>query len=128
MFIPSILSQGSPEQQAKWLPMCYKLQIIGTYAQTEIGHGTFVRGLETVAVHDPTSNSFIIHSPTLTATKWWPGGLGKTATHAIVMARLFTQGKERGVHGFIVQIRDLETHLPKPGVEIGDIGPKLVGS
>lgn len=37
------------------------------------------------------TEEFVIHSPTLTSTKWWPGGLGKTSTHAIVMARLFTQ-------------------------------------
>ncbi|EFJ46884.1 hypothetical protein VOLCADRAFT_92640 [Volvox carteri f. nagariensis] len=58
MFIPSILSQGSPEQQAKWMPLCMGLRlgihnrIIGTYAQTELGHGTFVRGLETTATYD----------------------------------------------------------------------------
>lgn len=53
MFIPTIMSQGSPEQQAKWLPLCMSLQVIGTYAQTELGHGTFVRGLETTATYDP---------------------------------------------------------------------------
>ena len=70
--------------------------MIGTYAQTELGHGTFLRGLETTATYDPSTQEFIIHSPTLTATKWWPGGLGKTSSHAVVMARLFTQGKEYG--------------------------------
>ena len=74
MFIPALMSQGSPEQQAKWLPMAQKLEIIGTYAQTELGHGTFVRGLETTATYDPETEHFIIHSPTLTSTKWWPGG------------------------------------------------------
>jgi hypothetical protein len=53
MFIPTILSQGSPEQQAKWMPLCMSLQIIGTYAQTELGHGTYLRGLETTATYDP---------------------------------------------------------------------------
>jgi len=130
MFIPSILSQGTMEQQEKWLPACYNLDIIGTYAQTELGHGTFLRGLETVAVYDPRTLSFIIHSPTLTSTKWWPGGLGKTATHAIVMARLITRskdGKDRdyGPHAFVVQLRDLQSHLPLPGVEVGDIGSKM---
>ncbi|GFH25621.1 acyl-coenzyme A oxidase, partial [Haematococcus lacustris] len=33
MFIPSIRSQGTPEQQAHWLPLCVNLSIIGTYAQ-----------------------------------------------------------------------------------------------
>lgn len=68
-------------------------QVIGTYAQTELGHGTFVRGLETVAAYDEASRQFVIHTPTLTAVKWWPGGLGKTATHVICMARLFLKGK-----------------------------------
>ena len=53
-------------------------------------------------------------------------GLGKTATHAIVMARLFLAGKDHGPHAFIVQIRALKTHLPLPGIEVGDIGPKCV--
>lgn len=75
MFIPALMSQASPEQQAKWLPMAQKLEIIGTYAQTELGHGTFVRGLETTATYDPETEHFIIHSPTLTSTKWWPGGV-----------------------------------------------------
>ena len=125
MFIPSLLSQGSPEQQAKWLPMANRLQVIGTYAQTELGHGTFVRGLETVAAYDPQSAQFVVHSPTLTSTKWWPGGLGKTATHVILMARLVVAGRDHGPHSFVVQIRDLETHLPLPGIVVGDIGPKM---
>ncbi|GLI67460.1 hypothetical protein VaNZ11_011657 [Volvox africanus] len=131
MFIPSIVSQGSPEQQAKWMPLCMDLRIIGTYAQTELGHGTFVRGLETTATYDRETGEFVLHSPTLTATKWWPGGLGKTATHAVVMARLmmpYEQGagvRDLGPHGFIAQLRHLDTHLPLPGVTIGDIGPKV---
>ncbi len=56
-------------------------QIIGTYAQTELGHGTFVRGLQTVAVYDEAAREFVVHSPSLESIKWWPGGLGKTATH-----------------------------------------------
>lgn len=125
MFIPTLLSQASPDQQAEWLPRALNMQLVGTYAQTELGHGTYVRGLETVAVFDPASDAFILHTPTLSATKWWPGGLGKTATHAVVMARLFSGGADRGPHAFIVQVRDLETHLPLPGISVGDIGDKF---
>ncbi len=69
MFIPTLQSQGTPEQQAYWLDLALNLKIIGTYAQTELGHGTYVRGLETVAVYDPQHQQFVIHSPTLTSTK-----------------------------------------------------------
>ena len=73
MFTPTIKLQGSPEQQAYWLPLCESGTIIGTYAQTELGHGTFVRGLETTATFDPKTDEFIVHSPTVTSTKFWPG-------------------------------------------------------
>ena len=73
MFVPTIKLQGSPEQQAYWLPLCERGMIIGTYAQTELGHGTFVRGLETTATFDPKTDEFIVHSPTTTSTKFWPG-------------------------------------------------------
>lgn len=125
MFIPTIQGQGDEEQRKHWLPMCTKLQIIGTYAQTELGHGTYIRGLETTATYDAEKEHFIIHSPTLTATKWWPGGMGKTSTHAVVMARLITHGRDRGPHAFVVQIRRNEDHQTMPGVTAGDIGPKM---
>lgn len=74
MFIPTIMGQGTPEQQKKWLEKSLRCEIIGTYAQTELGHGTFVRGLETTATYDENTKEFILNSPTLTALKWWPGG------------------------------------------------------
>ncbi|CAH9117963.1 unnamed protein product [Cuscuta epithymum] len=125
MFVPAIKGSGTEEQQKKWLPLAYKMQIIGCYAQTELGHGSNVQGLETTATFDPQTDEFIIHSPTLTSSKWWPGGLGKIATHAIVYARLITEGKDHGVHGFIVQLRSLEDHSPLPDITVGDIGMKF---
>lgn len=51
--------------------------------------------------------------------------MGKTANHCIVVAQLYTKGVCHGVHPFIVQIRDLETHMPLPGIKVGEIGPKM---
>ncbi|CAK9173271.1 unnamed protein product [Ilex paraguariensis] len=125
MFIPAIKGQGTEEQQQKWLPLAYKMQIIGCYAQTELGHGSNVQGLETTATFDAQTDEFIIHSPTLTSSKWWPGGLGKVSTHAVVYARLILDGEDHGIHGFLVQLRSLDDHSPLPGITIGDIGMKF---
>ena len=38
--------------------------------------GTYLRGLETTATYDPKSQEFVVHSPTQTSIKWWPGGRG----------------------------------------------------
>ncbi|XP_010538409.1 PREDICTED: peroxisomal acyl-coenzyme A oxidase 1-like [Tarenaya hassleriana] len=125
MFVPAIKGQGTEEQQKKWLTMANRMEIIGCYAQTELGHGSNVQGLETTATFDPKSDEFVIHSPTLTSAKWWPGGLGKVSTHAVVYARLITDGEDYGIHGFIVQLRSLDDHSPLPGITVGDIGTKF---
>lgn len=125
MFMPTLMGQGTLEQQALWLGRAWNNEIIGTYAQTELGHGTFIRGLETTATYDPKTQEFVIHSPTLTSYKWWPGGLGHTANHAVVVAQLYSKGTCYGIHPFIVQIRDEETHQPLPGIKVGEIGTKL---
>lgn len=90
-----------------------------------MGHGSNVRGLETTATYQPETQTFVFNSPTLTSSKWWIGGLGVAANHAIVMARLISQGKDHGPHPFAVQIRNLENHEPLEGVIVGDIGPKF---
>lgn len=125
VFQKTIRSLGSEEQIAKWDPLCSKFQILGTYAQTEMGHGTYLQGLETEATYDAATQEFVVHSPTMTAIKWWPGDLGRSATHALVQAQLICSGARQGMHAFIVPIRSLDDHSPLPGITIGDIGPKM---
>src|SRR5262245_14100359 len=125
--------------QGKWLSPALNKEILGCYAQTEMGHGTAqcaclfrcrrmclllvggwsaviaagrapvrcprigvflraamcllryaagsnVQGLETLAHFDPATDEIVLHSPTVTSLKWWPGGLGCVATHALVFA------------------------------------------
>ncbi|CAD6950486.1 unnamed protein product [Tilletia caries] len=85
-----------------------------------------VAGLETTATFDKASA--IIHSSTLTSTKWWAGGLGTTATHAVVQAQLILDGKGIGPHLFFVPLRSVETGQLFEGVHAGDIGPKAYGA
>ncbi|GFF24154.1 putative peroxisomal acyl-coenzyme A oxidase 1.2 [Aspergillus udagawae] len=125
MFLVTLREQSTPEQKKLFLEPAEKYQIIGCYAQTELGHGSNVRGLETTATWNPEDKTFTIHSPSLTASKWWIGSLGRTANYAVVMAQLFIAGKNYGPHPFVVQIRDLETHQPLENVYVGDIGPKF---
>ena len=101
------------------------MRINGTYAQTELGHGSNVAQLETTATFDKATDEFIINSPTISSTKFWPGDLGLISNYACVYAQLIIEGKRHGVQPFIVPLRDLETHLPLKGVEVGDIGPKF---
>ncbi|XP_076871987.1 peroxisomal acyl-coenzyme A oxidase 1 isoform X1 [Brachyhypopomus gauderio] len=125
MFLPTLLNQASPTQLDTFFTPAWNLEIIGTYAQTELGHGTHLRRLETTATYDPSTQEFVLNSPTVTSIKWWAGGLGKTSNHAIVLAQLYTRGQCHGLHGFIVPIRCMKTHQPLPGVVVGDIGPKF---
>lgn len=39
MFLPTLLNQASPAQMDRFFMPAWNLEIIGTYAQTEIGHG-----------------------------------------------------------------------------------------
>ncbi|KAG0305821.1 acyl-coenzyme A oxidase [Linnemannia gamsii] len=126
-FIPIIYAQGSDEQAKYWGPLAEKHQIIGCYAQTELGHGSNLSELETTATLNRDTDQWIIHSTTFTASKWWIGGLGAVSTHALIQARLIIDGKDYGAHGFIVPIRSLKDHRPFPGVKVGDIGPKSYG-
>jgi acyl-CoA oxidase len=114
----------SDEQKKIWVPKAEKFEIFGCYAQTELGHGSNVRGIETTAVFDHGEDEFIINSPTLSSTKYWIGASGIWATHALVVARLIIHGKDLGNHIFLTQIRNLETQELMPGVEIYELGPK----
>ncbi|GAA5870580.1 hypothetical protein JCM3774_003713 [Rhodotorula dairenensis] len=127
-FTPVIESQGSDEQQREWLPKCYAHEILGCYLQTELGHGSNVQQLETTATYDPDQDAFVLHSGPVSATKWWIGALGLMSTHGVVQARLILNGQDKGPHLFIVQLRSLEDHSLMPGIEAGEIGPKVHGA
>lgn len=123
MFVPNILTLCDEKQIKEWLPLCSTSSVIGCYAQTELGHGSNIRALQTTATYDITDDTFVINSPTMVSAKFWPGSLGKTANHAMVIARLIDGDKiDRGIHNFIVQVRCFNRHFPMKGIKLGDIG------
>lgn len=78
MFRDAIDVWSTPEQKVIFNDLLRNNAVFGCYVQTEIGHGTYLRGLETTATFDKATQEFIIDTPTLTATKFWPGG-GKSS-------------------------------------------------
>ena len=52
--------------------------MLGCYAQTEVGHGSNLQGLQTTATYRPETDEFELWTPTLESCKWWPGTLGRT--------------------------------------------------
>ncbi|KAI8909610.1 acyl-CoA dehydrogenase/oxidase C-terminal [Gorgonomyces haynaldii] len=127
LFFGALQGQSTPEQFSHWVSKGAITMngMAGCFAMTELGHGSNVAGLETTATYDEASEEFIIHTPTVTATKWWIGGAAQTCTHAAVYANLIVKGKSYGPKTFIVQLRDPKTFQLMPGVVCGDIGAKM---
>ncbi|WP_375540068.1 acyl-CoA dehydrogenase [Nocardia sp. BSTN01] len=99
------------------------LDLLGCFAMTESGHGSDVANLETTATYDPATGEFVVHSPTASARKDYIGGAAEHARMAAVFAQLITGGESRGVHCFLVPIRDEEGN-DLPGVTTSDCGLK----
>jgi len=57
--------------------------------------------------------------------KFWIGGAAKTATICAVFANLILNGKNEGLHVFVVPLRDKKNFNVLPGIIIGDCGKKL---
>lgn len=89
-----------------------------------------MQGIKTTATYDKAKEEFDLHTPSIDATKWWPGELGRTSNHALVVAKIIIPEEDGeindyGIGMFIVQIRHLDTHKHMPGVKTGDMGPKF---
>ena len=128
VFMSTLRSQTSDEQKRWWLGRAQKLGFIGCYAQTELGHGSNVRGLQTTATFVPHAGprqdgEWVMNTPTLQSMKWWSTGM-YSSTHAAVYAQMVLNGKPMGVHVFLVQMRGPDFKA-LPGIEVGDIGAKL---
>lgn len=51
--------------------------------------------------------------------------MGHTANYVIVIAQLYTKGQCHGIHPFMVQVREEDTHMPLKGIKIGEIGARM---
>ena len=66
----------------------------------------------------------MINTPDDLAMKWWIGATAELANMTVVFGQLYIENENKGIHIFLVPIRDTKNHLPLPGVVIGDCGSK----
>ncbi|GJN92665.1 hypothetical protein Rhopal_005700-T1 [Rhodotorula paludigena] len=123
----AVRSGGTSNQVSYWISkgMLGLQGMVGCFAMTEIKGGSNVAGLETTATFDDKTDEFIIHTPSVGATKWWIGGAAHSATHAVVFAQLIIKDMVYGVKNFMVPLRNPKTYQLLPGITIGDIGKKM---
>ena len=120
LFGGAIENLGTERHHRAYVPRIISLDLLGCFAMTETGHGSDVQSLETTATYDPSTQEFVIDSPTRTSRKDYIGGAAETATVAAVFAQLITpDGVGHGVHCFVVPIRDDDGN-DLPGVTTGD--------
>lgn len=105
-FLVTIELLGNQEQASYWRQEVMSGRVIGGYGQTELGHGSNVKGLETQAVYDSSKQAWIISSPTPTSAKFWPGVLGQFSTHQVIQAKAIVNGQSLGIQTFVIEIRN----------------------
>lgn len=128
LFGGAVENLGTARHHDQYVRGLIDLDVLGCFAMTETGHGSNVSELETTATYLPETGEFEIHSPTPSARKDYIGGAAQHARYAAVFAQLITGGpgdqpRGRGVHCFIVPIRDA-AGADLPGVSTSDCGDK----
>lgn len=53
---------GTDEQYKIWENKIKEYKVLGSFAMTELGYSSFLRGLETTATFDEKNQQFIIHT------------------------------------------------------------------
>jgi acyl-CoA oxidase len=104
--MPTIEMLGDQQQVQHWTDLTYQAKVVGAYAQTEVGHGSDVKSLETEAVFDEQRKGWVLNSPGVTSAKFWVGLLGNFCTHVVLQARAVVRGQYLGIQTFVVEIRN----------------------
>ncbi|MDO0909388.1 acyl-CoA dehydrogenase [Streptomyces sp. DT2A-34] len=88
----------------------------GVYLITEVGRANSHLAPGTRADFDPGTGGFVLHTPDPRAAKFGSAGTRGVPQTAVVLARLFVGGTDRGVFAFVVGLTDGDGLLP--GIEM----------
>ncbi|GAB3845374.1 acyl-CoA dehydrogenase [Micromonospora andamanensis] len=123
LFGGAVAALGTRRHHDAYLRDIISGRLLGCFAMTETGHGSDVQQLRTTCTYDPGTQTFDLHTPHQAARKDYIGNAARDGRMAVVFAQLVTDGRQHGVHAWLVPIRDAQGN-PLPGVTIGDSGPK----
>ncbi len=140
------------ERHRKVLQGVDDLSAIGCFALTELGYGNNAVEMETTATWDPATKEFVVNTPSVLAQKYWitkyvcplfhvcitdahalqwcdSRKMGRCVIYnllisPVVFAQLIFNGKNEGIHAFLVRIREEDMSVSK-GVVIQDMGHKV---
>jgi acyl-CoA oxidase len=123
LFGGALLHLGTARHHDAYLADVITGELLGCFAMTETGHGSDVANVRTTATFDPATDEFVINTPDDDARKDYIGNAARDGHAAVVFAQLITGDESRGVHAFVVPIRDPSGN-PMPSVRIEDCGLK----
>lgn len=123
LFGGAILQLGTERHHDAYLARLITGELMGCFAMTETGHGSNVQALGTTATYDAAAGEFVITTPDDASRKDYIGNAAAHADVGVVFAQLEVGGESRGVHAFVVPLREDGEVLP--GVRIEDCGPKM---
>ncbi len=120
LFLGSLLDHDGRRNLADFT----RMRRTGTFLCTELGHGNDAVRLETKATHDPATDGFVLHTPTVSAQKFMPnaGAVGGPKT-ALVAARLVHNDVDQGVFLFLTPLSD--ERGPLPGIRVRLLPDKI---
>merc|ERR1719342_848621 len=124
LFGGTVFKLGTERHHNKLLDGIDSLDDVGCFGLTELGYGNNAVEMETTAVYDQKTKEFVVNTPHPLAQKYWITNGAIHAKHVVVFAQLHVGGKNEGLHGILVPIRD-ENMKVLPNVRVEDMGHKM---